>query len=137
MTARVNIAHVLTASEAACDCGVPLRIIGDGPIRRPRADCIASDNGDHEAAFRRYENARAARTARVTVESCYMWDVYHSDGMKREVYWQTLAERTAVDTFRCLAGFTTDLRPSTRSRDRFLRTARALRRNAEFRYNSI
>jgi salicylate hydroxylase len=41
------------------------------------ADCIASANGDHEAAFRRYESARSVRTARVTVESRYMWDVYH------------------------------------------------------------
>ena len=32
------------------------------------ADCIAAANGDFRAAFRRYENARAVRTARVTVE---------------------------------------------------------------------
>lgn len=67
------------------------------------ADCIAAANGDFEAAFRRYENARVLRTARVTVESRYIWDVYHSDGIRREVYWQMLGERSEVDTFQCLA----------------------------------
>ena len=67
------------------------------------ADCIAAANGDFRAAFRRYENARAVRTARVTVESRYIWDVYHSDGINREVYWQMLGERSEADTFQCLA----------------------------------
>jgi 3-hydroxybenzoate 6-monooxygenase len=67
------------------------------------ADCIAEANGDFEAAFRRYENARSLRTARVTAESRYMWDVYHADGIAREVYWQMLGERTEGDTFQCLA----------------------------------
>jgi len=67
------------------------------------ADCIAAANGDHEAAFRRYENARVVRTARVTLESRYIWDIYHSDGINREVYWQMLGERTEADTFQCLA----------------------------------
>jgi hypothetical protein len=43
------------------------------------------------------------RTARVTLESRYIWDVYHSDGIAREVYWQTLGERSEADTFQCLA----------------------------------
>jgi salicylate hydroxylase len=67
------------------------------------ADCIAAADGNFEAAFRRYENARAVRTARVTVESRYIWDVYHSDGINREVYWQMLGERSEADTFACLA----------------------------------
>jgi salicylate hydroxylase len=67
------------------------------------ADCIAAANGDFGAAFRRYENARAIRTARVTVESRHIWDVYHSDGINREVYWQMLGERSEDDTFQCLA----------------------------------
>jgi salicylate hydroxylase len=67
------------------------------------ADCIAAAHDDFEAAFRRYENARAVRTARVTVESRYIWDVYHSDGINREVYWQMLGERSEADTFQCLA----------------------------------
>jgi 3-hydroxybenzoate 6-monooxygenase len=67
------------------------------------ADCIAAANGDFEVAFRRYENARAVRTARVTFESRYIWDAYHSDGLRRDVNWQMLGERSEADTFRCLA----------------------------------
>ena len=67
------------------------------------ADCIADADGDYQAAFRRYEEARAVRTARVTLESRYLWDVYHSDGIARDVYWQMLGERSEADTFQCLA----------------------------------
>jgi 3-hydroxybenzoate 6-monooxygenase len=67
------------------------------------ADCIVAANGDYEAAFRRYESARAVRTARVTLESRYVWDLYHSDGITRDVYWQMLSERGEADTFQCLA----------------------------------
>jgi 2-polyprenyl-6-methoxyphenol hydroxylase-like FAD-dependent oxidoreductase len=67
------------------------------------ADCIVDANGDYETAFRRYETVRAVRTARVTLESRYIWDVYHSDGITREAYWQMLGERSEADTFQCLA----------------------------------
>ena len=67
------------------------------------AGCIADAAGDHEAAFRRYESARSLRTARVTVESRYMWEVYHADGIAREVYCQMLGERSEADTFQCLS----------------------------------
>jgi 3-hydroxybenzoate 6-monooxygenase len=67
------------------------------------ADCVADANGDYEAAFQRYERARAVRTARVTLESRYLWEVYHAGGLAREVYWQTLSERSETDTFQCLA----------------------------------
>jgi salicylate hydroxylase len=67
------------------------------------ADCIVAAPGDHDAAFARYESARVVRTARVTLESRYIWDVYHADGINREVYWQMLGERSEADTFQCLA----------------------------------
>jgi len=67
------------------------------------ADCIAAANGDFEAAFRRYENARVVRTARVTFESRYIWEIYHSDDIRRDVNWQMLGERSEADTFQCLA----------------------------------
>jgi 2-polyprenyl-6-methoxyphenol hydroxylase-like FAD-dependent oxidoreductase len=67
------------------------------------ADCIVAANDDFQAAFRRYESARVVRTARVTFESRHMWDVYHSDGIHRDVNWQTLSERSEADTFQCLA----------------------------------
>jgi salicylate hydroxylase len=67
------------------------------------AECLATADGDHGAAFRRFDNARAVRTARLTLESRYMWEVYHADGIAREVYWQMLGERSEADTFQCLA----------------------------------
>ena len=67
------------------------------------ADCVAAAGHDFEAAFGRYERARALRTARVTVKSRYIWDVYHADGISRDVYWQMMGERTEADTFQCLA----------------------------------
>ena len=79
------------------------------PISRHRedglclADCIADANGNFQAAFPRYESARVVRTASVTFESRYIWDVYHSDGIRREVNWQMLGERSEADTFQCLA----------------------------------
>jgi salicylate hydroxylase len=67
------------------------------------ADCIAAADGDHGAAFRRFERARAVRTARLTLESRRMWEIYHADGIARDVYWQMLGERSEADTFQCLA----------------------------------
>jgi hypothetical protein len=32
-----------------------------------------------------------------------MWDVYHADGIAREVYWQMLGKRSEADTFECLS----------------------------------
>ncbi len=67
------------------------------------ADCIAAAGRDHEAAFRRFESARSVRTARLTLESRYLWDVYHAEGVSRDVYWQMLGERSEADTYQCLA----------------------------------
>jgi 3-hydroxybenzoate 6-monooxygenase len=67
------------------------------------ADCIGAADGDFEAAFSRFEAARSVRTARVTLESRYIWEVYHSDGIDREVYWQMLGERSEQDVYQCLA----------------------------------
>jgi salicylate hydroxylase len=67
------------------------------------ADCIVAAGDDYQAAFRHYEAARVVRTARVTLESRYIWEVYHADGIAREVYWQMLGERSEADTFQCLA----------------------------------
>ena len=67
------------------------------------ADCVTAANGDYEVAFRRYESARVVRTARVTLESRHLWEVYHSGGITREVYWQMLGERSEGEVYRCLA----------------------------------
>jgi salicylate hydroxylase len=43
------------------------------------------------------------RTARVTLESNYIWEFYHADGIAREVYRQTLSERSEEGVYQCLA----------------------------------
>ena len=67
------------------------------------ADCLAESKGGHEAAFSRFEKLRSVRTARVTLESRYIWEVYHAEGINREVYFQMMGERREADTFQCLA----------------------------------
>ena len=67
------------------------------------ADCIAAAPGDHEAAFRRFERARVIRTARVTLESRHIWDLYHANGIARDVSLQVFGERSEADTHQCLA----------------------------------
>ena len=66
------------------------------------ARCIPEDDGDYAAAFGRFEKLRSVRTARVTLESRYIWDVYHADGIARDVYHQMLRERSEADVFQCL-----------------------------------
>jgi salicylate hydroxylase len=75
------------------------------------AELIGQADGDFAGAFRRYENARYLRTARVQYESRYLWDnFYHLGGIEREVARDAWAGRTEQDMFDCLAwlydGFT-------------------------------
>jgi salicylate hydroxylase len=83
------------------------------------AQCIDAARGDLSAAFGRYESARVVRTARVTFESRHIWDVYHADGIRRDVHWQVLGERSEADTFQCLAwlydGFALPAEPAGQS----------------------
>jgi salicylate hydroxylase len=58
---------------------------------------------DFEAAFRAFAAARRVRTARLTLESRFLWEVYHAGGLAREAYWQALTERGEHDVFQCLA----------------------------------
>jgi salicylate hydroxylase len=67
------------------------------------AELIDAAGGDFDQAFRRFTAARHLRTARVTLESRYLWDVYHADGITRDVYHQMLRERSEADVFQCLA----------------------------------
>jgi 2-polyprenyl-6-methoxyphenol hydroxylase-like FAD-dependent oxidoreductase len=67
------------------------------------AEFIHRAAGDFAAAFRQFERARCVRTARVTLESNYIWQFYHADGIAREVYWQTLSERSDEDVYQCLS----------------------------------
>lgn len=67
------------------------------------AEFMDLGGGDFERAFRQFERARCLRTARVTLESNAIWEMYHADGIAREVYWQTLGERSEEDVYQCLA----------------------------------
>jgi salicylate hydroxylase len=60
-------------------------------------------DGDFERAFAQYESERYVRTARLQLESRYMWGIYHAEDVARDVVRQTFAERTEEDMFRCLA----------------------------------
>jgi 3-hydroxybenzoate 6-monooxygenase len=67
------------------------------------AELVDATQGDFDRAFRQFATARHVRTARVTLESRYLWDVYHAEGIARDVYRQMLSERSEDDVFQCLA----------------------------------
>jgi salicylate hydroxylase len=60
-------------------------------------------DGDFERAFTEYESERYVRTARLQLESRYMWGIYHAEDIARDVMRQTFADRSEEDLFRCLA----------------------------------
>ena len=67
------------------------------------ADLLHAGDGDFEAAFTRFTSDRYLRTARVTLESRFLWEFYHSDGIAREVQFQMFSERNEAEIFQCLA----------------------------------
>ena len=68
------------------------------------AELIEQANDDFAGAFRRYENARYLRTARVQFESRYHWDnFYHVGGVEREVAREIWSRRGEDEMFDCLA----------------------------------
>jgi len=67
------------------------------------AELIALADSDYDKAFQRYQALRVARTARVTLESRSIWEIYHAEDLAREAMWQQLSERTDADTYQCLA----------------------------------
>jgi salicylate hydroxylase len=67
------------------------------------AELLDATEGDFGQAFRQFATTRHVRTARVTLESRYLWDVYHAEGIVRDVYRQMLGERSEGDVFQCLA----------------------------------
>ena len=78
-------------------------------------------DGDFERAFAQYEAARYVRTARLQLESRYMWGIYHAEDIARDVVRQTFADRTEEDMFRCLAWLYDGFRIPARLRERGLR----------------
>ncbi len=67
-------------------------------------ELIHATQGDFPAAFRKYEQARLLRTARVQLESRSLWEFYHAGGIARDVRNETtVAEWSEDHIFRCLA----------------------------------
>jgi len=80
------------------------------------AELIELAGGDHAAAFQRYQAARLVRTARLQLECRYLWDIFHADGLARDVVRQTYAERSDADVYRCLAWLYDGFAPPTELR---------------------
>jgi len=67
------------------------------------ADLIHAKNHDYDAAFTQFTSDRYLRTARVTLESRYIWQFYHGDGIEREVQYQIYKDRNEADAFECVS----------------------------------
>jgi 2-polyprenyl-6-methoxyphenol hydroxylase-like FAD-dependent oxidoreductase len=67
------------------------------------AELIHSAKGDFATAFRQYEVARLARTARVQLESRTIWEFYHAADIARDVRRLTVAVWSEEHMFGCLA----------------------------------
>jgi salicylate hydroxylase len=67
-------------------------------------ELIHAEDGNFSAAFRRFEAARLARTARVQLESRAVWDwLLHPEGIARDVRNATVADWDEAHMFRCLS----------------------------------
>jgi salicylate hydroxylase len=80
------------------------------------ADLVDRSGGDFAAAFRQYQRARSARTARVQLESRALWQVYHAAGAAREARRQVFAAKSAKDLFESLAWLYDGFVPSSDAR---------------------
>ncbi|MBI3434047.1 MAG: FAD-dependent monooxygenase [Proteobacteria bacterium] len=80
------------------------------------AAAIEDARGDFPAAFRAYQSARVLRTARVQLESRWLWEAYHAGDIAREVSYQALSERSEEDVYRCLAWLYDECAPAAAAR---------------------
>jgi salicylate hydroxylase len=67
------------------------------------ADLLAKAEGDIEGAFKRFEQKRFLRTARVQLQSRTLWEDFHCAGPLAQVRTARFTERTTEDCFRCLS----------------------------------
>jgi salicylate hydroxylase len=58
------------------------------------ADKVAASGGEFEAAFKAYERERYLRTGRVQLMARFLGDIYHVEGVARELRNQMLGQRT-------------------------------------------
>lgn len=94
------------------------------------AELVGLSNGDFAPAFEQYQAERLVRTARVQLESRYLWEIYHAEDIGRDVRRETFLARTGADYYACLAwlydGFRlpTKLRRITRTTEHAAETVR-------------
>lgn len=67
------------------------------------ANLIHANGDDYETTFTQFAKDRYLRTARVTLESRYIWDFYHCDGIEREVRYQMYKDQNEADRFQCVS----------------------------------
>ncbi|MGY8998645.1 MAG: FAD-dependent monooxygenase [Rhodospirillales bacterium] len=67
------------------------------------ANLIHAKGDNFDTIFTQFTADRYLRTARVTLESRYIWEFYHNHGIEREVQYQMFNERSEADIFQCLA----------------------------------
>ena len=58
------------------------------------ADMVMESCGDYASAFRAYEKERYLRTGRVQLMARFLGDIYHAEGVARELRNQALSQRT-------------------------------------------
>ena len=67
------------------------------------AEVLAIHGSDYAGAFARFEQERLLRTARVQLESRYLWDIfYHTEGVEAQVRNEAQRARSRDDVYRCL-----------------------------------
>ncbi len=67
------------------------------------AACVDRAGDDFAEAFKRFEAARAMRTARVVLDGRRLWEGYHAESLDRDVWLQGFAERSEHDVLNCVA----------------------------------
>lgn len=66
-------------------------------------ELLALHGEDHAGAFARFERERLLRTARVQLESRYLWNIfYHTEGVEAQVRNEAYRARSREDVYRCL-----------------------------------
>ncbi len=67
------------------------------------ADMVVASCGDYTSAFRAYEKERYLRTGRVQLMARFLGDIYHAEGVARELRNQALSQRTPQQSHDSLA----------------------------------
>ena len=67
------------------------------------ANLIVANEDDFDTTFTQFTKDRYLRCARVTLESRYIWEFYHGEGIEREVQYQINKDRNEADPYECIS----------------------------------